>query len=93
VNEFVTEEPELTIPLLKVGAEAEREQRSRMAEMRSTRDEALVAERLAALEAACRSDGNVFPAILDCARAYGTLFEIRAAMEKVFGAYREPVFF
>ena len=93
VNEFVTEEAELTIPLLKVGAEAEREQRARMAEMRATRDAALVAERLAALETAARSEGNVFPAILDCARAYCTLYEIRAAMEKVFGAYREPVFF
>ena len=33
------------------------------------------------------------PHILDCARAYATLYEIRAAMEEVFGAYREPVFF
>ena len=33
------------------------------------------------------------PFILDCARAYCTLFEIRAAMEDVFGAYKEPVFF
>jgi methylmalonyl-CoA mutase N-terminal domain/subunit len=33
------------------------------------------------------------PYILDCARAYCTLYEIRAAMEAVFGAYREPVFF
>jgi methylmalonyl-CoA mutase N-terminal domain/subunit len=93
VNEFVTEEAELTIPLLKVGAEAEREQRARMAEMRAARDEALVAERLATLQAAARTSENVFPAILDCARAYCTLYEIRAAMEEVFGAYREPVFF
>jgi methylmalonyl-CoA mutase, N-terminal domain len=35
----------------------------------------------------------VMPFILDCARAYCTLYEIRAAMEEVFGAYREPVFF
>ncbi|HEX6059309.1 MAG TPA: methylmalonyl-CoA mutase family protein [Gemmatimonadaceae bacterium] len=93
VNEFVTAEAELTIPLLKVGAEAEREQRARMAEMRATRDEALVAERLATLRAVAGTSENVFPAILDCARAYCTLYEIRAAMEEVFGAYREPVFF
>jgi methylmalonyl-CoA mutase N-terminal domain/subunit len=30
---------------------------------------------------------------LDCARAYCTLYEIRHALEAVFGAYREPVFF
>jgi len=35
----------------------------------------------------------VFPHILDAARRYCTLFEIRAALEEVFGAYREPVFF
>jgi methylmalonyl-CoA mutase N-terminal domain/subunit len=93
VNEFVTEEGELTIPLLKVGAEAEREQRARMAEMRASRDDALVQSRLNALREAARTDANLMPFILDCARAYCTLFEIRAAMEEVFGAYREPVFF
>jgi len=31
--------------------------------------------------------------MLDCARAYCTLFEIRHALEGVYGAYREPVFF
>jgi methylmalonyl-CoA mutase N-terminal domain/subunit len=31
--------------------------------------------------------------MLDCARAYCTLFEIRHVMETVFGTYREPVFF
>jgi methylmalonyl-CoA mutase N-terminal domain/subunit len=35
----------------------------------------------------------MMPHILDAARAYCTLYEIRAAMEEVFGAYREPVFF
>ena len=31
--------------------------------------------------------------MLDCARAYCTLYEIRNALERVWGAYREPVFF
>jgi len=31
--------------------------------------------------------------MLDCARSYCTLFEIRHVMESVYGAYREPVFF
>ncbi|HEY8311425.1 MAG TPA: methylmalonyl-CoA mutase family protein, partial [Gemmatimonadaceae bacterium] len=93
VNEFVAEEGELTIPLLKVGAEAEREQRARMAAMRAGRDDAAVESRLSALRAAARTDANLMPFILDCARQYCTLYEIRAAMEEVFGAYREPVFF
>jgi methylmalonyl-CoA mutase N-terminal domain/subunit len=93
VNDFETEGEELTIPLLKVGLEAEREQRAQMAKMRAERDNAVCAERLDALRAACRGTENTVPFILDCARAYCTLYEIRAAMEEVFGAYREPVFF
>ena len=93
VNEFVTEEPELTIPLLKVGAEAERDQRAKMSAMRASRDNTLCTARLEALRQAAREGKNVMPALLDCARVYCTLYEIRAAMEDIFGAYREPVFF
>ncbi len=93
VNEFVTEEPELTIPVLKVGKEADDSQRAGLAQLRATRDSTLVQQRLGALRDAARTDANLIPYILDCARAYCTLYEIRAAMEEVFGAYREPVFF
>ena len=93
VNEFITDEPELGIPILRIGDEADREQRQRMATLRATRDNALVAARLDALRTAARGETNVVPFILDCARAYCTLFEIRAALEDVFGAYREPIFF
>jgi methylmalonyl-CoA mutase N-terminal domain/subunit len=93
VNEFVTEEPALTISLLRVGEEAERQQRERMRALRERRDDAACRAALTALRDAARTRENVFPYILDAARAYCTLFEIRAAMEEVFGAYREPVFF
>ena len=93
VNEFVTNEPELTIPVLRVGESVDRDQRERLAHLRATRDNALVTQRLEALRQAARTDTNLIPYILDSARAYATLFEIRHAMEEVFGAYREPVFF
>ena len=92
VNEFVTDEPELTIPLLTIG-DTEAEQRKRLAHLRSTRDNDRVTQSLDALRAAARSGDNMMPHILEAARAYATLYEIRAAMEDVFGAYREPVFF
>ncbi len=92
VNEFVTDEPELTIPLLKIG-NTDEEQRERLAKLRATRDSALVERRLNELREAARTNENMMPHILDAARAYCTLYEIRAAMEDVFGAYREPVFF
>ena len=93
VNEFVTNEEALAIPTLKIGEQVDREQRERLARVRAERDNALVEQRLAALTAAARGTENVFPHILDCARAYCSLFEIRHALEEVFGAYREPVFF
>ncbi|MDQ3244267.1 MAG: methylmalonyl-CoA mutase family protein [Gemmatimonadota bacterium] len=92
VNEFLTDEPELAIQLLKIG-DTDAEQRERLADLRKTRDNAVVERRLAALRDAAKSGENMMPHILDAARAYCTLYEIRAAMEDVFGAYREPVFF
>ena len=92
VNEFVTDEPELTIPLLTIG-DTEAEQRERLADLRSKRDNDRVAKALDALRVAAASTDNMMPHILEAARAYATLYEIRAAMESVFGAYREPVFF
>ena len=93
VNEFVTEEDELTIPVLKVGEAAERRQGERMARLRAERDNTRCQTALDALREAAGGTQNLMPFILDCARAYCTLYEIRAAMEDVFGAYREPVFF
>ena len=92
VNEFATDEPELTIPLLRIG-NTDEEQRKRLADLRRTRDNSLVEKRLDELRSAARANENMMPHILDAARAYCTLYEIRAAMEDVFGAYREPVFF
>ena len=92
VNDFV-EEAEAPVEILKVGDTAERTQRERMARMRAARDPNLVDERLAALRCAAAEDRNIIPAMLDCARAYCTLFEIRHVLEEIYGSYREPVFF
>jgi methylmalonyl-CoA mutase N-terminal domain/subunit len=92
VNAFTNEdEPEPEI--LKIGASVDETQRRRLAELRARRDAGQVERCLAELKAAGERDANVIPAMLDCARAYCTLFEIRHALEEVYGAYREPVFF
>ncbi len=94
VNAFVTSEQDADqIPLLRVGEEAAIAQRQRLAHLRAARDDSGAAAALAHLREVAATERNVFPAILDAARAYCTLYEIRAAMESVFGAYREPVFF
>jgi methylmalonyl-CoA mutase N-terminal domain/subunit len=81
------------VEILRIGEEADRSQRARLARLRETRDAARVEQSLAALRAAAAAEENVIPAMLDCARAYCTLFEIREVLERVYGAYREPVFF
>jgi methylmalonyl-CoA mutase N-terminal domain/subunit len=93
VNEFVTEEAELTIPLLKIGETVEKDQAARLKALRAERDQAACDKALENLRQAARGNQNTMPFILECARQYCTLYEIRRALEDVFGAYREPVFF
>jgi methylmalonyl-CoA mutase N-terminal domain/subunit len=94
VNAFVTDETDAAeIPLLRVGEEATEHQRRRLTHLRATRDAGRAEQALAHLREVATTGRNAFPAILDAARAYCTLYEIRSAMESVFGAYREPVFF
>ena len=92
VNSFL-EEAEAPIEILKIGEEADRLQRGRLGALRASRDAAQVARSLDALAAAAQEDRNVIPAMLDCARAYCTLYEIRHTLERIYGSYREPVFF
>jgi len=93
VNEFVTEEAELTIPLLKIGETVEQDQAARLKQLRAQRDQKAADKALEDLRQAARGSANTMPFILECARKYCTLYEIRRALEDVFGAYREPVFF
>ncbi|HLZ46916.1 MAG TPA: methylmalonyl-CoA mutase family protein [Gemmatimonadales bacterium] len=92
VNEFLSDDDH-PVEILRVAGDAEADQRRRLARLRAERDSTLVEQRLAALRQAAESDQNVIAPMLDCARAYATLYEIRHALERVWGAYREPVFF
>jgi methylmalonyl-CoA mutase, N-terminal domain len=92
VNDFI-EAGEPAVEILRIGEEADRTQRTRLARLRAERDSARVERSLEALRSAAAADQNVMPAMLECARADATLFEIREVLERVYGAYREPVFF
>ncbi len=92
VNEFA-EDQEPPVEILRVGEDADRAQRARLRVLRSTRDADAARSALDGLRLAAEADRNVIPAMLDCARAYCTLHEIRDVLERVYGAYREPVFF
>ncbi len=92
VNEFV-ETDEQPVDILRIGQAAEARQRERLAQLRATRDGAAATAALDALAQAAREDRNLIPAMLDCARAWCTLYEIRHMLEQIYGSYREPVFF
>ena len=93
VNDFTEGSDKVEIDVLTIDPSVEERQRRRMADLRARRDDDEVHRRLDALEKAARGEENLVPYILECARAYCTLYEIRHAMEKVFGSYKEPVFF
>jgi methylmalonyl-CoA mutase N-terminal domain/subunit len=92
VNDFLVEQDH-PVEILKVSDQADATQRKRLRAVRQRRDRRAAERALAELTGAAERDENVIPAMLDCARAYCTLYEIRHALERVYGAYREPIFF
>jgi methylmalonyl-CoA mutase N-terminal domain/subunit len=93
VNDFEEGNNDSDIDILKITDAPERRQRARLAELRASRNQERVDQTLHQLREAARSNKNVIEPMLDAVRAYATLYEIRRAMEDVFGAYREPLFF
>jgi methylmalonyl-CoA mutase N-terminal domain/subunit len=93
VNGYVDEE-EPDIELLHVNPALERKQIERLQAMRANRDGSAVERVLADLrKAAADEDRNVMPHLLECARANATEGEIVAALQDVFGSYREaPIY-
>jgi methylmalonyl-CoA mutase N-terminal domain/subunit len=93
VNDYVTEGGDVP-PLLKISEESERRQLQRLADVKRRRDQKKVDDALHALQVACeKPEGNLMPRLIDAAHTYATLGEIREAMVKVYGEYREPALY
>ena len=93
VNEFTGGNEDLSIDLLRIGPEIEGKQRQRLEDLRARRDPEAVAHALDRLVAAAQNDDNLMEPMLDAVRAYATLGELRHALERIYGRFREPVFF
>jgi methylmalonyl-CoA mutase, N-terminal domain len=93
VNAFTEGGDDSDIDILRIDETPEKRQRERLARLRHSRDDAAVKQSLERLRAAGAAGDNVIEPMLDCVRAYCTLYEIRHALEEVYGAYREPIFF
>ena len=86
VNEYNTGE-EADIPLLRVDREGERMQIDGINEVRRTRDNRDVAEKLRALETAAQGNENLMPPLIEAAKSYATLGEMMDVFRGVFGEY------
>lgn len=93
VNEFIEEEEEIEIPILKISKEVERKQIQRLRELKSSRDNEKVKEKLEKLVQAANDGTNLMPKILDCARNNVTLGEMCNALKEPFGVYEEQSVF
>jgi methylmalonyl-CoA mutase N-terminal domain/subunit len=92
VNQFVTNEPPVE-GLMRVDAEAARNQTQRLKRLRKERDGAQVKAALSRLEEVARGTGNTVPAILECVEGYCTLGEICQVFRDVYGEQKEIVVF
>ena len=86
VNQYRTDEG-TEIPLLRVDREGEKKQIEGLNEVRRTRDNRAVAQRLKALEHAARGSENTMPYLVEAAKAYATLGEMMDVFREVFGEY------
>jgi methylmalonyl-CoA mutase, N-terminal domain len=93
VNAYADEQ-ETPLDILHVDPELERKQISRVRGVRAARDTTAVERVLADLrKSAAALDRNLMPDLLECARASATEGEIIAALQEVFGSYREtPIY-
>ena len=90
VNQFQSEE-EAMKDLLKVNPKIEKQQVKKLEEVKNSRKESEVQEKLKLLKNVADSDQNVMPSILDCVKSYATLGEICDQLREVFGEYKESI--
>jgi methylmalonyl-CoA mutase N-terminal domain/subunit len=89
VNAFAEAE-DAPLEILKIGEETERIQREAVAATRAARDQGEADRALDALvEAARRDDADLLLPLIDCARVRCTGGEVTAALQGVFGTWRE----
>ena len=93
VNDFCEADEKIEIPLLQIPPEVEKNQRNALKELRDERDDTKITESLAALKQGARSDENLMPLLINCAKNYVTLGEMVNVLKEVFGEYVETTDF
>ncbi len=94
VNCYKTDnDDEINVPVLKVDPEVERVQYERLKKLRENRDNSKVERALKELEKQAKTETNVMAYLINCAKAYATLGEIRETLVGVFGEYQPKDWF
>jgi methylmalonyl-CoA mutase N-terminal domain/subunit len=90
VNRFqmgTGESERASIAIFRLDPLIERTQLGHLGEVRASRDNSAVEDRLNRLRETARGSQNLMPAILDAAEHYATVGEISDAMRSIFGEY------
>jgi methylmalonyl-CoA mutase N-terminal domain/subunit len=93
VNDYVLEDEEIEIDLLKIDPKVEEDQAAALKKLRAGRDNGAAQKALAELRAAAEGTDNLMPRIMECSRVYCTLGEMIDTLKGVFGEYKEPIIF
>ncbi|MFW9846771.1 MAG: methylmalonyl-CoA mutase [Candidatus Thorarchaeota archaeon] len=93
VNDFIMEDEKITIPVLKIDPEVERQQIERLNRTRKERDNKKVQSALDGLRKASEGTENVVPHVVNAVRAYASVGEICNVWRDVFGEWEEPKIF
>jgi methylmalonyl-CoA mutase N-terminal domain/subunit len=93
VNEFVEPDEKIEIPILQISPEVQKKQNERLAELRSSRNNAEVERSLEEIRSAAADGKNLMPQLIKAAHNYVTLGEMVDELKKVFGIYQEASVF
>jgi methylmalonyl-CoA mutase N-terminal domain/subunit len=88
VNRFRMED-ENPIPTFRLDPALELAQIERLRQVRATRNQADVMDKLNRLEQGARGSENLLPLVLDAAGSYATVGEMSGRLRTVFGEYRD----
>ena len=89
VNDFIEQDEELDIEILKISRDAQNTQEHKIKTLRKNRDEKILQEKMKKLSDACKNDLNLVPFLIEVAEQGGTIGEIVEVMKKVYGEWEE----
>ncbi|MHA1637708.1 MAG: methylmalonyl-CoA mutase family protein, partial [Candidatus Thorarchaeota archaeon] len=93
VNDFIVENEDIGIPVLKIDEAIERTQVERLQKTRDERDNAKLQLAMDGLRKASEGDENVMPHIVACVREYASVGEIMDLWREIWGEWDEPIVF